>query len=250
MAAHRTTVRTCWRRRGRRCCCNGCNTVPRRWVCGRRYGWPRWRARGAWGATTSEAWSRASERISPCSICAGWGIAERAMPYRPCCCARRRASTRWWWKDAWWWSAEKFAASGSSGHWRATGNWRLVCAGRAQAWDNRAGAEATGHTLRHYCPKYPEISKIRCVGLLGNTLIDPAVVCTNARFMSTAPSSAFSVDTSGIVCPCGHNVRYPRGPGGTTVTLKTSRSEEHTSELQSLRHLVCRLLLEKKKKAT
>src|SRR5262245_64536939 len=28
------------------------------------------------------------------------------------------------------------------------------------------------------------------------------------------------------------------------------RSEEHTSELQSLRHLVCRLLLEKKKKDT
>src|SRR5205814_3931642 len=28
------------------------------------------------------------------------------------------------------------------------------------------------------------------------------------------------------------------------------RSEEHTSELQSLRHLVCRLLLEKKKKNT
>src|SRR5258705_4587076 len=27
----------------------------------------------------------------------------------------------------------------------------------------------------------------------------------------------------------------------------TIRSEEHTSELQSLRHLVCRLLLEKKK---
>src|SRR5258705_6095579 len=28
---------------------------------------------------------------------------------------------------------------------------------------------------------------------------------------------------------------------------KSERSEEHTSELQSLRHLVCRLLLEKKK---
>src|SRR5262245_63049072 len=28
------------------------------------------------------------------------------------------------------------------------------------------------------------------------------------------------------------------------------RSEEHTSELQSLRHLVCRLLLEKKNKIT
>src|SRR5205814_9884231 len=30
-------------------------------------------------------------------------------------------------------------------------------------------------------------------------------------------------------------------------TLVMVRSEEHTSELQSLRHLVCRLLLEKKK---
>src|SRR5262245_63341524 len=32
------------------------------------------------------------------------------------------------------------------------------------------------------------------------------------------------------------------------VVLVHARSEEHTSELQSLRHLVCRLLLEKKKK--
>src|SRR5258705_8144909 len=30
--------------------------------------------------------------------------------------------------------------------------------------------------------------------------------------------------------------------------IEIKRSEEHTSELQSLRHLVCRLLLEKKKK--
>src|SRR5205814_7529011 len=32
------------------------------------------------------------------------------------------------------------------------------------------------------------------------------------------------------------------------TTTSSTRSEEHTSELQSLRHLVCRLLLEKKKK--
>src|SRR2546422_7911144 len=32
--------------------------------------------------------------------------------------------------------------------------------------------------------------------------------------------------------------------------LNHSRSEEHTSELQSRLHLVCRLLLEKKKKTT
>src|SRR5258705_8903087 len=35
--------------------------------------------------------------------------------------------------------------------------------------------------------------------------------------------------------------------GYYAVKDKVHRSEEHTSELQSLRHLVCRLLLEKKK---
>src|SRR2546425_11171894 len=34
----------------------------------------------------------------------------------------------------------------------------------------------------------------------------------------------------------------------TNPTLAAKRSEEHTSELQSLAYLVCRLLLEKKKK--
>src|ERR1035441_10831948 len=37
-------------------------------------------------------------------------------------------------------------------------------------------------------------------------------------------------------------------PVYAVVADKHTRSEEHTSELQSLRHLVCRLLLEKKKK--
>src|ERR1035441_2616729 len=35
--------------------------------------------------------------------------------------------------------------------------------------------------------------------------------------------------------------------GNLDDRLRRKRSEEHTSELQSLRHLVCRLLLEKKK---
>src|SRR5258708_28384230 len=37
-------------------------------------------------------------------------------------------------------------------------------------------------------------------------------------------------------------------PFGSQVVLQEPRSEEHTSELQSPDHLVCRLLLEKKKK--
>src|SRR2546429_6877001 len=39
-----------------------------------------------------------------------------------------------------------------------------------------------------------------------------------------------------------------RGPGLIAVPTAQVRSEEHTSELQSRLHLVCRLLLEKKKK--
>src|SRR2546430_10087732 len=37
-------------------------------------------------------------------------------------------------------------------------------------------------------------------------------------------------------------------PGSTPLTARGDRSEEHTSELQSQSNLVCRLLLEKKKK--
>src|SRR5438876_6003757 len=38
------------------------------------------------------------------------------------------------------------------------------------------------------------------------------------------------------------------GPACCSARLRAFRSEEHTSELQSPVHLVCRLLLEKKKK--
>src|SRR5258705_2504519 len=40
---------------------------------------------------------------------------------------------------------------------------------------------------------------------------------------------------------------YLLGLAQVPVVKYAVRSEEHTSELQSLRHLVCRLLLEKKK---
>src|SRR5258708_25220954 len=42
----------------------------------------------------------------------------------------------------------------------------------------------------------------------------------------------------------------PAGTPGAVQSVPPSRSEEHTSELQSPDHLVCRLLLEKKKKRT
>src|SRR5258705_7951461 len=53
----------------------------------------------------------------------------------------------------------------------------------------------------------------------------------------------------------GDFLRYSLGAGALALfgcggSLADIRSEEHTSELQSLRHLVCRLLLEKKKRYT
>src|SRR5947209_17719085 len=50
-----------------------------------------------------------------------------------------------------------------------------------------------------------------------------------------------SVQEQGL---CGGDLR---GRGGTLHGPRRSRSEEHTSELQSRQYLVCRLLLEKKK---
>src|SRR5437899_1139413 len=47
----------------------------------------------------------------------------------------------------------------------------------------------------------------------------------------------------------GH-VSYLRASLAPLLLSHIYRSEEHTSELQSLRHLVCRLLLEKKNKQT
>src|SRR3712207_7052021 len=46
----------------------------------------------------------------------------------------------------------------------------------------------------------------------------------------------------------GHRGQQPAGSGPEIAEGVRDRSEEHTSELQSRQYLVCRLLLEKKKK--
>src|SRR5262245_63703023 len=70
-----------------------------------------------------------------------------------------------------------------------------------------------------------------------------------------AASGASSIVTGPRVVSSFHRTDRPitaaTSTGGAsaagTVRSRDTRSEEHTSELQSLRHLVCRLLLEKKK---
>src|SRR2546425_2870259 len=51
-----------------------------------------------------------------------------------------------------------------------------------------------------------------------------------------------------VIGPLFHPRRYPPSRDRRAPTFERAvRSEEHTSELQSLAYLVCRLLLEKKK---
>src|ERR1022692_5036639 len=66
------------------------------------------------------------------------------------------------------------------------------------------------------------------------------------RCRSRAEDSLFSVDylQGNRLCSC----RFPNGK--RRAAKDRCRSEEHTSELQSPCNLVCRLLLEKKKRIT
>src|SRR2546427_6045842 len=55
------------------------------------------------------------------------------------------------------------------------------------------------------------------------------------------------LDVPGLLAHVAHGKPVPEWSGGKRITNE-ERSEEHTSELQSQSNLVCRLLLEKKKK--
>src|SRR2546430_11149475 len=83
------------------------------------------------------------------------------------------------------------------------------------------------------------MSWCRCTAALGVPVVPDVYSqkATSSLVVSAGSSSSDSAVTSSAnpTCP---------GPGRPATT----RSEEHTSELQSQSNLVCRLLLEKKKK--
>src|SRR2546425_8775932 len=89
-------------------------------------------------------------------------------------------------------------------------------------------------------------------GATSNSFTSPAIWLESRdaskrvmRVMPDFPARALS-QACWTVLPIGQTI-----PSPVTTTLRRVtqvRSEEHTSELQSLAYLVCRLLLEKKKK--
>src|SRR5947209_20066602 len=62
----------------------------------------------------------------------------------------------------------------------------------------------------------------------------------------SAPAASATASTAATVSPAPETSRTLTGWAGTWIGAP--RSEEHTSELQSRQYLVCRLLLEKKKR--
>src|SRR5262249_62116115 len=106
-------------------------------------------------------------------------------------------------------------------------------------------------------PSYP-------IALLPSVLLSPSFFLI--RPAPPAPSSLPLHDAlpiSGLRAAAGVHGRHPAGRSAPAWTVwsvcrmrstpprtpaREGRSEEHTSELQSLTNLVCRLLLEKKKK--
>src|SRR5690625_6108205 len=87
-------------------------------------------------------------------------------------------------------------------------------------------------------PRPNDVSRGFCVPLraLDQMLIGSPMA---ARVASITPSERVGCGCTASMISC-HVVSSVRA-------VTTSRSEEHTSELQSRGHLVCRLLLEKKK---
>src|SRR5690554_5631210 len=84
----------------------------------------------------------------------------------------------------------------------------------------------------------PEIAEALSSGLMaaGADVYDIGLCGTEQVYFAT---SHYGMD-GGIMVTASHNPKDHNG-------MKMVRSEEHTSELQSRPHLVCRLLLEKKK---
>src|SRR2546425_12413000 len=132
-------------------------------------------------------------------------------------------------------------------------------------------------TCRGLPPPFPVVTATYCFPLILNVTGKP---CTdvdsrvsqrilpvftskalNRRSRSPTNATPPAVETTAVMngarCVYAHisfivftsnAASLPMWPSVAGISKKRRRSEEHTSELQSLAYLVCRLLLEKKKK--
>src|ERR1035438_10670019 len=77
-----------------------------------------------------------------------------------------------------------------------------------------------------------------------------ASLCTIALYTEPDRHAMFVCEADEAVCLGAALLKDPATGQSKSSYVDYDRSEEHKSELQSLRHLVCRLLLEKKTQNT
>src|SRR2546422_4829674 len=95
-----------------------------------------------------------------------------------------------------------------------------------------------------------EIESLACAEK-AYTRAKPVGRCGAAQSHVVIESVTCALSTIGTArqgCTTNSTGTRPGLPAAFSAATTTVRSEEHTSELQSRLHLVCRLLLEKKKK--
>src|SRR5437016_7403001 len=105
---------------------------------------------------------------------------------------------------------------------------------------NRLSKKFPGARIALWCNDHTDILEIESDGLDSFQEMQKELVYYSKEYQSKIIAKTLCQDKFQMVvrtCICGVGQ-------GTSVG---SRSEEHTSELQSLTNLVCRLLLEKKK---
>src|SRR5690554_3788174 len=122
----------------------------------------------------------------------------------------------------------------------------------------RATALAAGDALQHYCEAFDQtqLKGSQHIQTIYRLLWETPTQALNATQVMTLsdlqPSgqehSLWLTGTQIHLHITPEQTPFSLGREEQQVQLVVSRSEEHTSELQSRPHLVCRLLLEKKKK--
>src|SRR5438270_7087897 len=95
--------------------------------------------------------------------------------------------------------------------------------------------------------------RLRGLNKVRTSLCQSTVEASSRTFATRSASAAFSgrgPSTAKKICDglTGRSASKTRAVVSGRLKARSKRSEEHTSELQSQSNLVCRLLLEKKKK--
>src|SRR5439155_5395034 len=92
------------------------------------------------------------------------------------------------------------------------------------------------------------MSGIEIMMFCSSTIFNSSPGRSALKRCSSIPSTRYTIPTNkSSFRPIARPAKYQLSKSGCIPVSSGARSEEHTSELQSRGHLVCRLLLEKKK---